>query len=90
MSQIWAKLCFFLTSKFVRWFLKQAAKQAFFSALVVALHATMPTMAVTAAVRDQLRGVQKIQASHYAFAAILADGSIVLPKLIQVSFLRGC
>ena len=28
-------------------------------------------------VRDQLRGVQKIQATNYAFAALLEDGSVV-------------
>eukprot|EP00434_Breviolum_minutum_P033555 symbB.v1.2.029692.t1/scaffold3283.1/size59811/3 len=28
-------------------------------------------------VQDQLRGVQQIQATHYAFAAILEDGSVV-------------
>lgn len=28
-------------------------------------------------VQDQLRNVQQIQASHRAFAAILADGSLV-------------
>ena len=31
----------------------------------------------SSAVRDQLKGVQQIQASHRAFAAILADGSVV-------------
>ena len=29
------------------------------------------------AVRDQLKGVQQIQATYHAFAAILADGSVV-------------
>ena len=28
-------------------------------------------------VRDQLKGVQQIEATHYAFAAILEDGSVV-------------
>ena len=28
-------------------------------------------------VQDQLKGVQQIQATDYAFAAILADGSVV-------------
>ena len=28
-------------------------------------------------VQDQLKGVQQIQATAYAFAAILADGSVV-------------
>ena len=31
----------------------------------------------SAAVREQLRGVQQIQGTHMAFAAILADGSVV-------------
>ena len=31
----------------------------------------------SSAVRDQLRGVQQIQATQRAFAAILADGSVV-------------
>eukprot|EP00434_Breviolum_minutum_P016423 symbB.v1.2.014476.t1/scaffold1055.1/size140776/18 len=31
----------------------------------------------TSAVKDQLKGVQQIQATKYAFAAILADGSVV-------------
>ena len=31
----------------------------------------------SAAVRDQLRGVQQIQATGFAFAALLADGSVV-------------
>ena len=31
----------------------------------------------SSAVRDQLKGVQQIQASYEAFAAILADGSVV-------------
>ena len=31
----------------------------------------------SSAVRDQLKGVQQIQANHWAFAAILEDGSVV-------------
>ena len=31
----------------------------------------------SSAVQDQLQNVQQIQASHDAFAAILADGSVV-------------
>ena len=31
----------------------------------------------SSAVRDQLRGVQKIQSTNYAFAALLEDGSVV-------------
>ena len=31
----------------------------------------------SSAIRDQLRGVQQIQATDSAFAAILADGSVV-------------
>ena len=31
----------------------------------------------SSAVQDQLRGVQQMQAGGYAFAAILADGSVV-------------
>ena len=31
----------------------------------------------SSAVRDQLKGVQQIQATNHAFAAILADGSVV-------------
>ena len=31
----------------------------------------------SSAVRDQLKGVQQIQATNFAFAAILEDGSVV-------------
>ena len=31
----------------------------------------------SSAVRNQLKGVQQIQGTHYAFAAILEDGSVV-------------
>ena len=31
----------------------------------------------SSAVKDQLRSVQRIQATHRAFAAILADGSVI-------------
>ena len=39
----------------------------------------------SAAVRDQLRGVQKIQATGYAFAAIVEDGSVITWEALAVT-----
>ena len=44
----------------------------------LSLPGVMQTAAVdSSAVRDQLKGVQQIQATFAPFAAILADGSVV-------------
>ena len=43
----------------------------------------------SSAVRDQLKNVQQIQASHNAFAAILGDGSVVTWEMLAAVAAAG-